>query len=146
MPKLLVLTEQEADHNSPDLSDRVPNAFDYYTLLYRDLEGLGFVDRVTVEYVLLREEVMDIVTYDGVQRRERHEVMACWEQRMQVAGFQPARVNISAGKAAARLARQLNNGGLSMFVTHKADKGRLFVCSRNKPLFAVSAWVPVLSE
>ncbi|GJM88407.1 hypothetical protein PR202_ga04465 [Eleusine coracana subsp. coracana] len=145
-PKLLVLTEHEVDHNSPDLSDRVPNAFDYYTVLYRDLEGLGFVDRVTVEHVLLREEVMDIVTSDGVQRRERHEVMARWEQRMQVAGFQPAQVNISAGKAAARLARQLNNGGLSMFMTHKADKGCLFVCSRNKPLFAVSAWVPVPSE
>ncbi|KAK3135756.1 hypothetical protein QOZ80_5BG0423040 [Eleusine coracana subsp. coracana] len=142
-PKLLVLTEQEADHNGAYLSDRVLNAFDYYSVLFHDTEAVSLVDRVAMERTLLREEVMDIVTCDGVLWRERHEKLAHWTQRMQLAGFEAVPVNTNLLKETATLAYQMSiNGGLC-YEIRKVDNGHIFLYSRKVPIFSVSTWRPV---
>jgi hypothetical protein len=74
-PKVMVLTEQEADHNASNLQDRICNSFDYYAELFSDLEAGAqssvAARRAAVEK-LLREEIVDIVSRDGASRRECH--------------------------------------------------------------------------
>ncbi|XP_062179421.1 scarecrow-like protein 3 [Phragmites australis] len=140
-PKLMVLTEQEADHNCAVLWDRARNAFDYYAELFRDLEA-GGATTTSGSLVLLREEIMDIVAGDGVSRRERHEKMVRWTLRMREAGFEPAQMSVNAFVQTLRLAQQLSSDGkLTMYGARKAN-GCFFLYSRAIPMFSVSAWRP----
>jgi hypothetical protein len=88
-PKVMLLNEQEADHNGAGLWDRVGNAFDYYAALFCDLKAGGGllmpVDRAVVENLLLQNEIMDIAARDGASRRECHEKMVLWTPRMREA-------------------------------------------------------------
>lgn len=146
-PKLLVLTEQEADHNGEGLWDRVHSAFDYYAVLFNDLELFGLprdsLDRAVVERLLLREEIVDIVARDGSARRERHEKMIRWVPRMVAAGFQPAPVNMDGFKETTRLADRLADGDRQkpQYRVVK-EKGCFVVHWCSTPMFSVSLWQP----
>ncbi|XP_020395710.2 GRAS family protein TF80 [Zea mays] len=151
-PKLLVLTEQEADHNDGEgrgLWDRVDSAFDYYAVLFNDLEVSRVpresLDRAVVERLLLREEIVDIIARDGAARRERHEKLLRWVPRMLAAGFQPALVGMDGFKETTRLADRLSDGDgqrpLYRVVKVK-EKGCFFVHSCWTPMFSVSLWQP----
>ena len=147
-PKLMVLTEQEAYHNGASLRDRVRNAFDYYAALFNDLEAGGApresADRAAVERMLLRQEIMDIVARDGSSRRERHESVMGWAQRMGMAGFRPMHLQVRRFDAFADpglLALQLAlHGTLRYWV---AQDNTCFVIYANMtPMFSVTAWRP----
>ncbi|XBI98250.1 hypothetical protein VPH35_018504 [Triticum aestivum] len=90
-PKLMVVTEQEADHNGKFMG-RFDNALNYYMALSDALEEsvperVSAMERSDVEWCLLLQEIRDIVVCDGVQRRERHDRMVKWVERMKAAGF-----------------------------------------------------------
>ncbi|XP_004963818.1 scarecrow-like protein 3 [Setaria italica] len=145
-PKLMLLTEQEADHNGANLWDRVSNAFNYYAALFNDLEPGGgapreWVDRAAVERLLLQEEIMDIVA--RASRRERHEVMKSWVQRTGVAGFNTAPVMSYDQFADAGLqALQLAADGTLRYWVRNEDASIIVVYSRMTPIFSVTAWRP----
>jgi hypothetical protein len=147
-PMFMVLTEQEADHNGEALSDRVGNAFDYYAVLFRDLEPAGgYPMRAFVENMLLREEIKDIVSCDGTLRRERHEKLVHWLPRIKEAGFELAAVSDDTFKEAASLAHQLSGDGSKWVLgAHKLGKGCLHLYSRKIAIFSVSAWQPVKKD
>lgn len=151
-PKLLVLTEQEADHNNDGEGrggpwDRINSAFDYYAVLFNDLEVSRVpresLDRAVVERLHLREEIVDIVARDGAARRERHEKMLRWVPRMAAAGFQPAPVTMDGFKETMRLANRLSDGDRQKPLYRvTAVKGCFFVHSCWAPMFSVSLWQP----
>jgi len=147
-PKLMVLTEQEAYHNGACLGDRVRNAFDYYAALFNDLEAGGApresADRAAVERMLLRQEIMDIVARDGSSRRERHESVMGWAQRMGMTGFRPMHLQVRRFDAFADpglLALQLSLHGTLRY--RVAQDNTCFVIYANMtPMFSVTAWRP----
>ncbi|OQU77885.1 scarecrow-like protein 3 [Sorghum bicolor] len=156
-PKVLVLTEQEADHNNGEgrgagaLWDRVNNAFDYYAVLFNELEVSGVprgsLDRAVVERLHLREEIMDIVARDGAARRERHEKMQRWVPRMAAAGFQPVPVTMDGFREATRLDRRRSTSDADRQrplyrVTAVKEMGCFYVHSCSAPMFSVSFWQP----
>ncbi|XP_066361219.1 scarecrow-like protein 3 [Miscanthus floridulus] len=147
-PKLMVLTEQEAYHNGASLGDRVRNAFDYYAALFNDLEAGGApresADRAAVERMLLRQEIMDIVARDGSSRRERHESVMGWAQRMGMAGFRPMHLQVRRFDAFADpglLVLQLSlHGTLRYWVAQ--DNTCFIIYANMTPMFSVTAWRP----
>ena len=147
-PKVMVLTEQEANHNGGSLGDRVRNAFDYYAALFNDLEAGGAprasADRAALERTLLRQEIMDIVARDGTSRRERHEGVMAWAQRMGMAGFQPMHLQVRRFDAFADpglLALQLSmHGTLRYWVAQ--DNTCFIIYANMTPMFSVTAWRP----
>ncbi|KAL6620135.1 hypothetical protein ACP70R_035274 [Stipagrostis hirtigluma subsp. patula] len=145
-PKVVVLTEQEADHNGAIVWHRIRSAFDYYVALFADMEAGGAsgqaAERVAVERVLLRDEIMDIVAREGAARRERHEAMKRWAPRMAKAGFVPAQVNFEAFVATARMAHQLSGDGKRRLYRAIKENGCFFIYSQMTPIFSVSAWQP----
>ena len=71
-PKLMVVTEQEADHNGKFMG-WFDNALNYYRALSDALEEsvparVSAMERSDVEWCLLLQEIRDIVACDGAQR------------------------------------------------------------------------------
>ncbi|KAM0897138.1 hypothetical protein ACQ4PT_022751 [Festuca glaucescens] len=113
-PNLVVVTEQEADHN-----------------------GAHF--KACVERHLLREEIRDIVSSDGVLRWYRHEKVEGWAPRMDAAGFAPAAAMRQDTVAhAAMLAQEPLPGG-AYRISWVNDR-HLFICHDAIPMFSISTW------
>ncbi|KAF8765826.1 hypothetical protein HU200_008339 [Digitaria exilis] len=146
-PKLMVMTEQDSDHNCTNLWERVSNAFDYYSAIFSDLEvgggaPRGLADRAAVERLLLREEIMDIVARDGSSRRERHESVKRWVERMGKAGFKPVPV-ISDIPFVEGTVPPLHVGDDGTVRYWIANKGmHIVINSRRTPIYSVTAWRP----
>ncbi|XP_052156435.1 GRAS family protein TF80-like [Oryza glaberrima] len=150
-PKLVVLTENEADHNVAELGARVWNALNYYAALFDALEASSTPpaavpphERACVERWVLGEEIKDIVVREGTGRRERHETLGRWAERMVAAGFSP----VTAARALAStetLAQQMvaaGGGGAVAGVLRAAHGGGCFpvICWCDVPVFSVSTW------
>ncbi|CAM0148802.1 unnamed protein product [Urochloa decumbens] len=150
-PELVLLTEQEAEHNGTGLSDRVSSAFDYYAALFGDLVAAGggeSPERAAVERVLLREEIVDIVAREGSARRERHEGVRSWAKRMAAAGFEPATAVMSYDASAAAAAdvglqaQQMAAADGTLRYWVRNEDACVVVYSRMTPIFSVTAWRP----
>lgn len=138
-PKVMVVTEQEASHNTPGLTERFVEALNYYAALFDCLEvgaARGSVERARVERWLLGEEIKNIVACDGAERRERHERLDRWAARMEGAGFGRVPLSYYALLQARRAAQGLGCDGFKV----REEKGTFFLCWQDRALFSVSAW------
>ncbi|XP_072975239.1 scarecrow-like protein 3 [Typha angustifolia] len=137
-PKVVVVAEQEANHNG-ELCERFAEAIYYYANLFDCMQSTApraVTERARVEKVLLGEEIKNIIACDGLARRERHEKLERWEQRLNFAGF--GRVPLSYGglEVARGLLESRGCEGHSV----KDKNGCFFLCWKERPLFSVSAW------
>lgn len=89
-PKIMVVVEQDSDHNSPLFTERFVKAMHYYGALFDSLASDGSQgrtgsgrERLAVEKYLLGEEIKDIVACEGSERKERHEKLDKWLKRME---------------------------------------------------------------
>lgn len=138
-PKIMVVTEQEASHNTPGLTERFVEALNYYAALFDCLEvgaARGSVERARVERWLLGEEIKNIVACDGGERRERHERHERWAARMEGAGFGRVPLSYYSLLQARRAAQGLGCDGFKV----REEKGVFFLCWQDRALFSVSAW------
>ncbi|KAF7019303.1 hypothetical protein CFC21_032495 [Triticum aestivum] len=144
-PKLMVVTEQEANHNGMEFKDRFGNALKYYGALFDALEESvpargSALERAEVERCLLLPEIRDIVACDGAQRRERHEQMVHWAARMEAAGFVPATMSPGTVAQTAILARMLAGDSRAYRVCGENDGRCIFIYRGDVPMFSVSTW------
>lgn len=152
-PKVMVITEQEANHNGAAFHERFDEALNYYASLFDCLErassGQGqhrsnsAAERArVVERAVLGEEIRSIVASEGRERKERHERAAQWAGRMEASGME--RVGLSYGGAmeARKLLQSCGLGGGGYQVRHDVQEQRFFFCWHDRPLYAVSAWRP----
>ncbi|KAJ0622958.1 putative transcription factor GRAS family [Helianthus annuus] len=138
-PKLMVVTEQESNHNGFSLMDRAFETLNFYAALFDCLESTvtrASLERQKIEKMLFGEEIKNIIACEGLERRVRHEKLEKWVPRLELAGF--GRVPLSYnGMLLAR--RLLNNYGYDGYNV-KEDNGCLFICWHNQPLYTISAW------
>ncbi|OIT24363.1 della protein rgl1 [Nicotiana attenuata] len=78
-PKVLILVEQEADHNLSKLVDRFVEGLHYYSALFDSIDttfkGSNYLlceERVAVEQ-MLGKEIENMVACEGLEREVRHE-------------------------------------------------------------------------
>ncbi|XP_062230772.1 scarecrow-like protein 3 [Phragmites australis] len=138
-PKVMVVTEQEASHNAPALTERFVEALNYYAALFDCLEVVaarGSVERARVERWMLGEQIKNIVACDGAERRERHERLERWARRMEGAGFGRVPLSYYALLQARRVAQGLGCDGFKV----REEKGSFFLCWQDRALFSVSSW------
>ncbi|CAN7045608.1 unnamed protein product [Brassica oleracea var. botrytis] len=89
-PKIMVVTEQHSDHNGSTLMQRLLESLYSYAALFDCLENKiprTSQDRIKVEKMLFGEEIKNIIACEGSERRERHEKLEKWSQRIDLAGF-----------------------------------------------------------
>jgi DELLA protein len=84
---IMVIVEQEANLNSPDLSERLEQSFQYYSPFFESLEE-DYGSDVSWE-MYFRRQIGNVVACEGVDRVERIESFAHWQNRLSQAGFCP---------------------------------------------------------
>lgn len=139
-PKVMVVMEQESDHNSPNLVDRFVEALHYYSAMLDSLESTlpqkFSGERLTLEKHLFGREIHNIVACEGGERVERHEKLEKWRKRAEWAGFSQVPLSFSAMVQVKRLLLSYSSEGHRLV----EDRGSLTVCWQERPLFSASAW------
>ncbi|XP_011014362.1 PREDICTED: uncharacterized protein LOC105118171 [Populus euphratica] len=83
---IMVIVEQEANLNSPDLSERLEQSFQCYPV-FESLEKMCKFPVLWEMY--FRRQIGNVVACEGVDRVERIESFAQWQNRLSRAGFYP---------------------------------------------------------
>lgn len=138
-PKLMVVTEQESNHNTQSLMERVTEALNFYAALFDCLESTvsrASMERQKVEKMLFGEQIKNIIACEGLERKERHEKLEKWIPRLELAGFGRVPLSYHAMLQATRLLQSYGYDGYKI----KEEKGCLVICWQNTPLFSISAW------
>lgn len=139
-PKLMVITEQESNHNSSTLMERVMEALNFYAALFDCLESTvlsrALIDRQRIEKMLFGEEIKNIIACEGSERKERHEKLEKWILRLELAGFGRVPLSFHGMLQAKRLLQSYGYDGYKI----KEENGCIVIYWHDRPLFSVSAW------
>lgn len=138
-PKIMVITEQDSNHNGLGLMERLSEALYFYAALFDCLESTASrssPERRKVEKMLLGEEIKNIIACEGGERRERHEKLEKWMQRLDMVGFGSIPLSYMGMLQARRLLQGSNCDGYRI----KEENGCVVICWQDRPLFSVSAW------
>ncbi len=146
-PKIMVMTEQEANHNGGAFQERFDEALNYYASLFDCLQrsAAAAAERARVESVLLGEEIRGVVAFEGAERTERHERARQWAARMEAAGMESVGLSYSGAMEARKLLQSCGWAG-PYEVRHDAGGHGFFFCWHKRPLYAVTAWRPAASR
>ncbi|OMP10977.1 Transcription factor GRAS [Corchorus olitorius] len=138
-PKLMVVTEQDSNHNGSTLMERLLESLYSYAALFDCLESTvsrASLERLKVEKMLFGEEIKNIIACEGAERKERHEKLDKWIQRLDLASFGNVPLSYYGMLQARRLLQGYNCDGYKM----KEENGCVVICWQDRPLFSVSAW------
>lgn len=138
-PKLMVVAEQDSNHNGSTLMERLTEALYYYAALFDCLESSvprTSMERITVEKMLFGEEIKNIIACEGVERKARHEKLEKWVRRLNKAGFGNVKFSYLALLQAKRLLENFGCDGYRI----KEENGCVVICWQDRPLFQLSAW------
>ncbi|KAE8692927.1 Scarecrow-like protein 3 [Hibiscus syriacus] len=138
-PKLMVVTEQDSNHNGSTLIERLLESLYSYAALFDCSESTvsrTSLERLKVEKMLFGEEIKNIIACEGAERKERHEKLEKWIQRLDLAGFGNVPLSYYGALHARRLLQGYNCDGYEM----KEENGCIVICWHDRPLFSVSAW------
>ncbi|KAI3905559.1 hypothetical protein MKX01_036468 [Papaver californicum] len=138
-PKIMVVTEQESNHNGSTFMERLLEALYFYASLFDCLESTisrNSMERIKVEKMLFGEEIKNIIACEGTERKERHEKLDKWMQRFDFAGFGRVPMSYYGHLQAKRLLQNYGCDGYNI----KEENGCLVLCWQDRSLFTVSAW------
>ncbi|XP_071721302.1 scarecrow-like protein 3 [Rutidosis leptorrhynchoides] len=138
-PKLMVVTEQESNHNGFSLMERVLEALIFYAALFDCLESTvtrASPERQKLEKMLFGEEIKNIIACEGLERKVRHEKLEKWVQRLELVGFGRVPLSYNGRLVGTRLLQNYGYDGYKL----KEENGCLVICWHNQPLFTISAW------
>ncbi|KNA06766.1 hypothetical protein SOVF_178030 [Spinacia oleracea] len=140
-PTALVMAEQEAEHNEPNLEMRVCNSLRYYSAVFDSIDSTLPFDipaRVKIEEMFGRE-IRNIVACEGSDRIERHEKFGNWKRKMEQEGFRGImrRDDESEVFQSRMLLKMYSNEGYN--VEEQGDEG-ITLRWMDQPLYTVSLW------
>lgn len=141
-PKLVLLVEQESDHNLTRLVDRFVEGLHYYSAVFDSIDTtfnigeLSGEDRIRLED-MVGKEISNIVACEGLERVERHERIARWAIRFSRAGFKPVNLWLEALEEAQQVIEGCRPVGYKV-VAHRPG---LMMCWHDRPIYSISAWI-----
>ncbi|GLJ20620.1 hypothetical protein SUGI_0375580 [Cryptomeria japonica] len=113
-PHILVVSEVEAQHNSPSFPNRFIEALFYYSAYFDCLEAVRHdrndLKRVKYEEVCLQNEIRNIIACEGESRWARHIMMDRWRCFFRMVGFIEMRFSYRAWYQARLLLNEYNHG------------------------------------
>ncbi|XP_061362429.1 scarecrow-like protein 3 isoform X2 [Gastrolobium bilobum] len=138
-PKVMVVTEQDSNHNGSTLMERLLEALYSYAALFDCVESTvsrTSLERFRVEKMLFGEEIKNIIACEGSERKERHEKLDKWFQRFDLAGFGNVPLSYFGMLQANRLLQSYGCEGYRM----RDENGCVLICWQDRSLFSISAW------
>ncbi|KAK8480961.1 hypothetical protein V6N11_019932 [Hibiscus sabdariffa] len=143
-PAVVIMAEQEAEHNVLSLEARVANSLRYYSAIFDSIDSSLPREspvRIKVEEMFARE-IRNIIACEGSDRFERHESFEKWRKLMEQGRFRCMDIT----------ERELVQSQLllKMYSCEKynvkkqgQDGGALTLSWLDQPLYSVSAWTPI---
>ncbi|KAM1128078.1 hypothetical protein ACFX2B_037567 [Malus domestica] len=145
-PTIVLMAEQEAEHNEARLETRVSNSLKYYSAIFDSIGSslpLGSQARIKVEEMFARE-IRNIVACEGSDRLERHESFEKWRKWMEQGGFRCAGITEREMLQSQFLLKMYAN---ESYAVKKQEQdgaaGALTLSWMDRPLYTVSAWTTV---
>eukprot|EP01018_Ginkgo_biloba_P030930 Gb_13901 [translate_table: standard] len=136
-PKVMVVVEQESNHNGAILMERLVEAMHYYGAVFDSLASTlppqCSMEHLVLEKLLFGEQIKNIVACEGAERKERHEKLQGWINRVEMGGFGGVPLSYESVLQAKSLVERH-----AYRVLH--DQGCITLCWQDRPLFSVSAW------
>ncbi|CAH1451442.1 unnamed protein product [Lactuca virosa] len=154
-PSVVVMAEQESEHNDAVLEKRVSNSLKYYSAIFDCIDSvfpLQSHSRIKIEESFGRE-IRNIIACEGLERFERHVGFDQWWRSMaELGGFRSVEISEreflqsqmilkmydhpfgpNSFKVEKQQQRRVSDGGAAAGVT---------LSWSDQPLYTVSAWVP----
>ncbi|XP_061954278.1 DELLA protein GAIP-like [Populus nigra] len=125
---IMVIVEQEANLNSPDLLKRLEQSFQYYSTIFESLEKTYHTEALWEIY--FRRQIGNVVACEGVDRVERIDSFAQWQNRLSQAGFCP----VPQHKLKIDLPLSLHEHGI------EEEEGHLLLHWHSFPVAVASVW------
>ncbi|XP_027361537.1 scarecrow-like protein 3 [Abrus precatorius] len=138
-PKVMVVTEQDSNHNGSTLMERLLEALYSYAALFDCLESTvsrASLERLKVEKMMFGEEIKNIIACEGAERKERHEKLDKWIQRLDLSGFANVPLSYYGMLQARRFLQSYGSEGYRM----REENGCVMMCWQDRSLFSITAW------
>lgn len=143
-PNIMLVMEQDANHNALLFCDRFAEALNYYAALFDSFHAVVAAnprradERARVERMILGEEIKNILLCEGVYRHERHERLSQWAMHMDRSGFDHVPLSF---RAIWEGNQKLMSFGLNGCQS-KVENDCLLLCWGSRHLYSISAWRP----
>ncbi|KAK6947729.1 Transcription factor GRAS [Dillenia turbinata] len=142
-PMVVVMAEQEAEHNDPSMEARLSKSLKYYSALFDSMDSSLSLDspiRIKVEEMFARE-IRNIIACEGIERLERHESFGNWRRMMEQGGFRCLGIS-EREKLQSRMLLKMYSCDNYSVVKGGEDGAALTLGWLDQPLYTVSAWSP----
>lgn len=143
-PTIVLMAEQEAEHNDPRLETRVSNSLKHYSAIFDSIDSSLPSDssvRLMMEEMFARE-IRNIVACEGRDRLERHESFEKWRKLIEQGGFRCIGIEEREMLQSQFLLKMYSFDNFSV-KKQGQDGAALSLCWLDQPLYTVSAWAPV---
>ncbi|XP_047314794.1 scarecrow-like protein 28 [Impatiens glandulifera] len=155
-PIVVVIAEQEADHNQSFLEARLCNSLKYYSAIFDSINSSGLssesLARIKIEEMLGRE-IRSIVSFEGHERIERHEKFTNWKRMMGEGGFNAKGVSEREFLQSRMLMKMYSSDSYNVEKQEQEQEQQepeqeggnaiaLTIRWMDQPLYTVSAWGP----
>ena len=140
-PTIVVVAEQEAEHNDLRLEARVANSLKCYSAIFDSIDSslpLESPARIKVEEIFAGE-IRNIVACEGSDRLERHERFQKWKRLMEQGGFHCMRITERELLQSQLLLKMYYVENYNVKKQGQDGEG-LALGWLDQPLFTVSAW------
>ncbi|CAK9170471.1 unnamed protein product [Ilex paraguariensis] len=143
-PTVVIMAEQEAEHDDPSLETRLSNSLKYYSAIFDSVNYSLPLDspvRIKIEEMFARE-IRNIIACEGRDRFERHQSYGKWRQLMEQGGFR------CMGCSDRELLQSQMLLKMYSYANYQVEKqgqdgAALSLIWLDQPLYTVSAWAPV---
>ncbi|XWS49884.1 hypothetical protein CRYUN_Cryun12cG0041600 [Craigia yunnanensis] len=143
-PTVVIMAEQEAEHNVLSLEARVTNSLRYYSAIFDSVDSSLPLDspvRIKIEEMFARE-IRNIIACEGSDRFERHESFETWRKLMEHGGFRCMEISERELLQSQMLLKMYSCQNYS--VKKQGQEGAALTLSwLDQPLYSVSAWTPI---
>ncbi|KAJ6341854.1 hypothetical protein OIU78_009906 [Salix suchowensis] len=143
-PAIVLVAEQEAEHNAPSFETRVCNSLKFYSALFDSIDSSLPFDspvRIKIEEMYARE-IRNIVACEGSDRHERHEMFDKWKNLMEQGGLRCVAVSEREMLQSQMLLKMYSCDSYQV-KKHGQEGAALTLSWLDQPLYTVSAWKPV---
>ncbi|GKU95329.1 hypothetical protein SLEP1_g8700 [Rubroshorea leprosula] len=143
-PSVVIMAEQEAEHNVPHLETRVSNSLRYYSAIFDSIDSSLPLDspvRIKIEEMFAKE-IRNIIACEGSDRHERHESFEKWRKLMEQGGFWCMGIRERELLQSQMLLKMYSRNNYSVKMQGQ-DGAALTLSWLDQPLYTVSAWAPV---
>lgn len=143
-PNIMLVMEQDANHNALLFYDRFVEALKYYAALFDSFNAMAAAnsqranERAQVERMILGEEIKNILLCKGVNRHERHERLSQWAMYMDASGFHHVPLSFRAIKEVELKLKSFRLNECQYMV----ESDCLLLGWGSTRLYSVSAWRP----